>query len=86
MCGLDCSLDGHTYCCSFSPTKLLSICCNDEEGLDFPQYGVRCTRCCAATVEFMFIALPILISTACSIPPYMQSRYGIAGPWCSCDH
>ena len=30
----------------------------------------------------MLIALPLLISTAFAIPPYMQDRYGIAGPWC----
>ena len=52
------------------------------KGIEFSQYGAKCTRICALTVEFVLIVLPILISTAFAIPPYVQGRYGIAGPWC----
>ena len=61
---------------------LLFLVVTMMKGIEFSQYGARYTRCCAVTVEFVLIILPILISTAFSIPPYVQGRYGIAGPWC----
>lgn len=39
-------------------------------------------RCRSVTVEIIYITLPVLISTAFALPPLVQHRYGIAGPWC----
>ena len=39
-------------------------------------------RFCSVTAEIVYIVLPALVSTAFALPPYIQNRYGIAGPWC----
>ena len=54
----------------------------------------RCTgsKCCTVTVELIYIALPLIISTTFAVLPYIRKSYGVAGPWCwvqslneSCD-
>ena len=44
--------------------------------------GVGCTKCCAVIFETMYALFPALVSTAFALPPYLQGKYGIAGPWC----
>ena len=51
-------------------------------GTRLPQCGMGCTRCRGMIVEIMYIAIPVLISTAFALPPFIQQKYGIAGPWC----
>ena len=49
-----------------------------------PHYlcGSHRTLCHTATTEIVYILLPFFISTAFSLPPFIQKKYGIAGPWC----
>ena len=61
---------------------LLFLVISQIRGLQLPQCGKWCTRCYGLTVEIVFIVLPVLVSTAFALPPYLQSRYGISGPWC----
>ena len=61
---------------------LLYLVVSKIKGIELPQCGIGCTRCCGAIVEIVYLVLPALISTAFALPPYMQRRYGIAGPWC----
>ena len=37
---------------------------------------------CRVFVEIIYIAIPLLISAGFALPPLMQHKYGIAGPWC----
>ena len=37
---------------------------------------------CRVTVEVIYIAIPLTVSTAFSLPPLLGNKYGIAGPWC----
>ena len=61
---------------------LLFLVVSKIKGIEFSQCGVRCIRCFAIAIELVLIALPLFISTAFAVPPYIQDRYGIAGPWC----
>ena len=50
----------------------------------YPQYRnwlVRSKRF-TVTLEIVYIALPVLISTTFAVFPYVKKSYGIAGPWC----
>ena len=48
----------------------------------FPRW-VRESKCYAITVESVFIALPVVISTVLATLPIVKKRsYGISGPWC----
>ena len=47
-----------------------------------PQYWIVKSKCYAVTLEIVYIALPVLISTGFAIFPYVKKSYGIAGPWC----
>lgn len=51
-----------------------------------PQFRIGRNRICKcfgyATIDTVMILLPISIATAFVVPPYIQNRYGIAGPWC----
>ena len=40
------------------------------------------SRHCTVTVEIVYIILPLAISTALAVHPYITGSYGIAGPWC----
>lgn len=40
------------------------------------------SRCYAVTLESVYIALPLGISTAFAVFPYVKKSYGVAGPWC----
>ena len=48
-------------------------------GTRLPQCRLGNNKCC---IEIIYVALPVLISTAFALPPFIQHRYGIAGPWC----
>ena len=61
---------------------LLYLVVSKIRGIQLLQCGIGCTRCCGAIVEIVYLVLPALISTAFALPPYIQHRYGIAGPWC----
>ena len=47
-----------------------------------PQYWIVKSKYYAITLEIVYIALPVLISTGFAIFPYVKKSYGIAGPWC----
>lgn len=47
-----------------------------------PQCGMVYTRCRNVVVEVIYISIPVLVSTAFALPPFLQQKYGIAGPWC----
>ena len=51
-------------------------------GVQLLKCGMECNRCRGVIIEIMYIAIPVLISTAFALPPFMQQKYGIAGPWC----
>ena len=47
-----------------------------------PQCGMGCTRCRGVIVEVIYVTIPVLVSTTFALPPFLQQKYGIAGPWC----
>ena len=61
---------------------LLYLVVSQLRGIHLPQCGRGCTRCCGVTAEIVYVFLPVLISTAFALPPYIQDKYGVAGPWC----
>ena len=61
---------------------LLYLVVTKIRGTRFPQCGFGNTRCCGVTVEIAYIAIPVIIATVFALPPLMQHKYGIAGPWC----
>ena len=40
------------------------------------------SKCYTVTLETVYIALPVSISTSFAIFPYVKKSYGVAGPWC----
>ena len=48
--------------------------------------GTRLPQCrfkhCGVICEIVYIAIPIIIATVFALPPLIQQKYGIAGPWC----
>ena len=61
---------------------LLYLVVSQLRGIHLPQCGRGCTRCCSVTAEIVYVFLPVLISMAFALPPYIQGQYGVAGPWC----
>jgi len=61
---------------------LLYLVVSKIGGTRLPQCGFGNTRCCGVIVEIMYIAIPVIISTVFALPPLMQGKVGIAGPWC----
>ena len=61
---------------------LLYLVVSKMRGIQQCVCGPGCTFCYSATTEIVYILLPVLISTAFSLPPYIQKKFGIAGPWC----
>ena len=61
---------------------LLYLVVSKIGGTQLPQCGFRDTRCCGVIVEIMYIAIPVIVSTVFALPPLIQHKYGIAGPWC----
>ena len=61
---------------------LLYLVISKIGGTRLPQCGFKNTRCYGTIVEIVYIAIPVIISTVFALPPLMQGKYGIAGPWC----
>lgn len=63
---------------------ILHLLCLVVSQIRGSQPFLKCTgsRCCAASVEVIYIALPLVISTTFAVFPYVKKSYGIAGPWC----
>ena len=61
---------------------LLYLVVSKISGIRLPQCGIRNSRCCGVTVEITYVAIPVIIATVFALPPLMQHKYGIAGPWC----
>ena len=51
-----------------------------------PQCGIghnAVTKCCGRVIiEAALCFFPVFIATVFAVPPYLQDRYGLAGPWC----
>ena len=61
---------------------LLYLFVSNIWGTRLPQCGTGCMRCSGIIIEVIYIAIPVLISSAFSLPAFLQKKYGIAGPWC----
>ena len=59
---------------------LLYLVLSKIRGTPLPQW--MGSRCCGVIVEIIYTLLPLLISTAFALFPYIKKNYGIAGPWC----
>lgn len=60
---------------------LLCLVVSQIRGLQpFP----RCTgsKYCTVIVEITYLSIPLVISTAFAVFPYVKRSYGVAGPWC----
>lgn len=58
---------------------LLYLVVSNIWGTRLPTCGIGC---CSVVVEIIYVALPVSVSTVFVLPPYIQDKYGIAGPWC----
>ena len=47
-----------------------------------PQCRFIRSKCYSVTLEIVYIALPVSISTSFAVFPYVKKSYGVAGPWC----
>ena len=61
---------------------LLCLVATKMKGSSSPQCRPVRSKCCAVTLEVVYIALPVSISTGFAIFPYVRKSYGVAGPWC----
>ena len=59
---------------------LLYLVISKIRGTPLPQW--MGSRYCGMIAEIIYVVLPLLISTAFAVVPYIKKNYGIAGPWC----
>ena len=61
---------------------LLCLVVTKMKGFSSPQCQFVRSKCYTVTLEIVYIALPIAISTNFAVFPYVKKSYGVAGPWC----
>ena len=60
-------------------THLLYLVVSKIGGTRLPQCGFKH---CGVIIEIVYITIPVTIATVFALPPLIQQKYGIAGPWC----
>ena len=61
---------------------LLCLVGTRMKGSSSPHCQFVKSKCYTVTLETVYIALPVLISTGFAVFPYVKKSYGVAGPWC----